>query len=104
MKIKEILNYILAIVGGSLVGIGEGWILIPLKLTTGGFNGIAMIVYYLCGVSVGLVSILLNLPLFLISLKMLGINYSIKTLIAMVVTSFIMEVSSLDQPLTAAML
>lgn len=104
MKIKEILNYLLAIVGGSLVGIGEGWILIPLKLTTGGFNGIAMIVYYLCGVSVGLVSILLNLPLFLVSLKMLGINYSIKTLMAMVITSFMMEVSSLWQPLTTDML
>ena len=44
---KEILNYILAILGGSLVGIGEAWVLIPLKLTTGGFNGVAMLVYYL---------------------------------------------------------
>ena len=104
MKIKEVLNYILAILGGCLVGIGEGWILIPLKLTTGGFNGVAMIVYYLWGISVGLVSILLNLPLFLVSLKMLGIKYSIKTLIAMLITSLMMEISSLWQPLTSDML
>ena len=64
IKIKESLKYFLVIVGGSLVGIGESWILIPLKITTGGFNGIGMLVYYLCKVPIGLVSIFLNLPLF----------------------------------------
>lgn len=102
--IKEILNYFLAILGGSLVGIGEAWALIPLKLTTGGFNGISMLVYYLFDVPVGLVSILLNLPLFFVALKMLGVKYSIKTLIAMLVTSLMIEVAGNWQPLTTDML
>ena len=91
---KEILNYIFAILGASLVGLGEAWLLIPLKLTTGGFNGISMLVYYLFEMPVGLVSILLNLPLFFVSLKMLGIKYSFKTLIAMLITSLTIEVAS----------
>lgn len=102
--VKEIYFYILAIVGGALVGIGEAWALIPLKLTTGGFNGIGMLAYYLFGIPVGLVSILLNLPLFGVSLKMLGAKYSIKTLIAMLVTSLTLEIAANWSPLTSDML
>lgn len=102
--IKEIVNYIFAILGGCLVGIGEAWVLIPLRLTTGGFNGIGMLVYYIWNIPVGFVSILLNLPLFFISLKMLGAKYSFRTLIAMIVTSFMIEVATNWTPLTDDML
>lgn len=102
--IKSIRNYVLAIIGAILVGVGEAWILIPLKLTTGGFNGIAMMAYYLFDVPVGLVSILLNLPLFLVSLKMLGVSYSIRTFVAMLTTSFTLEVVGNWTPLTNDML
>lgn len=102
--IKEISNYFLAILGGCLVGIGEALALIPLKLTTGGFNGISMLVFYVFGIPVGLVSILLNLPLFFVSLKMLGIKYSLKTLLAMLVTSITIELAGNLPPLTDDML
>ena len=99
-KAKELVNYFFVIIGAALVGIGEAWILIPLKLTTGGFNGLGMLAYYLYGISVGLVSIILNLPLFLVSIKVLGIKYSFRTLIAMLVTSGTLEIASLWHPLT----
>lgn len=102
--LKEMINYFLAILGGALVGIGEAWVLIPLKLTTGGFNGIGMLAYYLWNIPVGLVSILLNLPLFFVSLKMLGAKYSFRTLIAMAITSLMLEVAGNWQPLTNDML
>ena len=100
IKIKESLKYFLAIAGGALVGIGESWILFPLKITTGGFNGIGMLVYYLCKVPIGLVSILLNLPLFFISFEKLGNKYSIKTLISMIIMSLMLEVAREWNPLT----
>ena len=103
-NIKEIINYILAIIGGCLVGIGEAWALIPLKLTTGGFNGIGMLMYYLWQIPVGLVSILLNLPLFLVSTKILGVKYSVRTLVAMLFTSLALEVATDFTPLTNDML
>ena len=102
--IKEIINYSLAILGGCLVGVGEAWALIPLKLTTGGFNGISMLIFYVFGIPVGLVSILLNLPLFFVSLKVLGFKYSLKTLIAMLVTSITIELAGNLIPLTEDML
>ncbi len=103
-NIKEFIKYIFAIIGGILVGIGEAWILIPLKLTTGGFNGIAMLVYYLFKIPVGLVSIILNLPLFIFSLKLLGKSYSIRTFLAMVTTSLMLEIANKWTPLTKDML
>lgn len=103
-NLKEILNYALAIIGGCLVGIGEAWALIPLKLTTGGFNGIGMLLYYLWQIPVGLVSILLNLPLFFVSTKMLGVKYSIRTLVAMLFTSLALEFATNFTPLTGDLL
>ena len=93
-KIDEFAKYLLAIIGGALVGIGEAWIMIPLKLTTGGFNGIGMLMYYIFNVPVFAVSLLLNIPLFLVSLKMLGVKYSVRTLLSMLSLSLMLKVGA----------
>ena len=103
-RIRDFLNFLYTILGACLVGIGEAWILIPLKLTTGGFNGISMLFFYLCKIPLGITSIILNLPLFLISLKVLGVKYSIRTLIAMLVTSAMLEFAGEWSNLTSDML
>lgn len=103
-KVDELVKYLLAIVGGALVGIGEAWILIPLKLTTGGFNGISMLVYYIFEVPVFLVSLILNIPLFLVSLKVLGPKYSFRTLLSMLSCSLMLKVAASWMPLTSDML
>lgn len=99
-KIDELVKCFLAIIGGALVGIGEAWVLIPLKLTTGGFNGIGMLIYYIFGVPVFVVSLLLNIPLFLISIKMLGTRYSFRTLLSMLTLSLMLNVGANWVPLT----
>lgn len=99
-KIDELVKCFLAIIGGALVGIGEAWVLIPLKLTTGGFNGIGMLIYYIFGVPVFIVSLLLNIPLFLISIKMLGTRYSFRTLLSMLTLSLMLNVGANWVPLT----
>ena len=103
-KLEGLLNVLLAIIGGALVGIGEAWILIPLKLTTGGFNGISMLVYYIFGIPVSVVSLALNIPLFIVSTKILGIKYSLKSLISMLSLSLMLSVATLWTPLTNDMI
>lgn len=97
---KEIKNYLFAIVGGALVGIGAGWILLPIKLTTGGFSGIATLVYYLFHIPAGLVTLCLNIPLFIVSWKMLGFSYSFRSLMSMISLSFALEFAQTWTPLT----
>lgn len=81
--LKEFKNYLVVVIGGALVGLAVGLFLIPLKLNTGGFGGVATIIYYVFNFPAGLVLFLLNLPLFLIAIKFLGIKYSIMSFIAM---------------------
>lgn len=103
-KLEDFVKYLFAIIGGALVGIGESWVLIPLKLTTGGFNGIGMLAYYIFGIPVFVVSLLLNIPLFLVSMKMLGVKYSFRTLLSMLSLSLMLNVGASWTPLTSDML
>ena len=103
VKKDELLKFVLAAIGGILVGIGEAWILIPLKLTTGGFNGISMLVYYLFDIPVYIISLLLNIPLFLVAIKVLGFKYSFRTLFSMLSLSLALNIASSWLPLTTDM-
>ena len=57
--IKEIL-YI--VIGCFIMAIGTSLFLLPNKLSTGGFSGIATIFYYLFGWPLGTTMIFLNIP------------------------------------------
>ena len=65
-KLKTILDYIILILGGCILGVSIGIVLIPLKLTTGGFSGIATILYYLFKLPAELGLLLLNIPAFIV--------------------------------------
>ena len=57
--------------------------LIPNEIAAGGFTGIGQLVNSAIGVNVGTVSIVLNIPLFLLSMRRLGLSFGIRSLIAM---------------------
>ncbi len=98
---NKILKYLFAILGGAVVGIGAGWMLLPLKLSTGGFSGIATLLHYLLHIPAGYVTMALNIPLFLIAIKMLGVQYSVRTLMSMLSLSVMLTVSEAWKPLTS---
>lgn len=98
---NKILKYLFAILGGAVVGIGAGWMLLPLKLSTGGFSGIATLLHYLLHIPAGYVTMALNIPLFLIAMKMLGVQYSVRTLMSMISLSVMLTFSESWSPLTS---
>lgn len=101
---RELLKYLLAVIGGILVGIATGWILLPLKLSTGGFGGLATLIYYLFNIPAGWVSLGLNIPLYLIAIKVFGFRYSFRTLLSMISVSVAIELSEMWGPLTNDMI
>ena len=101
---KEFLKCVLAIIGGMLVGIATGWILLPLRLSTGGFSGIATLIYYLFHVPAGWVTLALNIPLFLVAIKIFGIKYSVRTFLSMLAVSISIEIATTWQQLTSDMI
>ena len=79
---------ILMIVAGALsMAVAYVWFLIPAKITPGGVSGAATIIYYLCNLPVGLVSLIINIPLFILGFKNEGREFVLKTLLATVLLS-----------------
>ena len=57
------------VLGSLLMAFATAQFLLPNHLSTGGFSGIATIIYYFWGIPMGTTTILLNLPLFIIGRK-----------------------------------
>ncbi len=54
--------------------------LIPNKVAAGGVSGLATVLHYVLGFPVGMTMLALNVPLFLISVKVLGARFGLNTL------------------------
>jgi len=74
---------------GSLVSALGLYILASAGLLTGSTAGIAFLLHYALGVNFGLAFFLLNLPFFYLSWKRLGTAFTIKTFIAIGLTSLL---------------
>ncbi len=79
---------------GSVVSALGLYILASAGLLTGSTAGIAFLLHYALDVNFGLAFFLLNLPFFYLSLKRLGWAFTIKTFIAIGLTSVIADMQS----------
>lgn len=81
-------DYGLIIVGSILVALAATLFLIPNQVVSAGLMGIAIILYYLLGTPVGLVTFALNVPLFLAMLRWGGgWRSGVRTIVAVAVLS-----------------
>ena len=64
---------------------------VPSHLLTGGVTGIAMIVYYLADLPIGLQTLFYNLPLLIMSYKLLGKNYTLDVIVGTVIFSICLD-------------
>jgi uncharacterized membrane-anchored protein YitT (DUF2179 family) len=74
---------------GSLVSAIGLYVLASAGLLTGSTAGVAFLLHYAFGVSFGLAFFALNLPFFYLSWKRLGIAFTVKTFIAIGLTSLL---------------
>ena len=85
---KVLLPLIKIILGCALFGLGFGMFLIPSDLNAGGLSGLSMVLVHFIGRgSVGTLTALLNLPLFIIGGFKIGKKFLIGSLIGMVLSS-----------------
>jgi uncharacterized membrane-anchored protein YitT (DUF2179 family) len=77
------------ICSGSLVAALGLYLLASAGLLTGSTAGVAFLLHYAFGVNFGLAFFLLNLPFFYLSWKRLGISFTLKTFIAIGLTSLL---------------
>lgn len=93
---KHIRWALLTVAGSALFALGFALFLIPNDINTGGISGLAMIVKELTGFgSVGTLTLIMNIPLFLIGGLRIGKRFFAGSLIGMVVSSVLMDVFAL---------
>ena len=90
----------LIILGTMTMAIGTSLFLLPNKLSSGGFSGIATITYYLFNWKMGYVILLLNIPFFILAFIRIGKEFVIKSIIGTSLLSFFIELFNNVNPLT----
>lgn len=90
---KDNIRWVLYTILGSIVfAIGFDLFLIPNNLNAGGVSGLAMIIEHLTGfLSVGTLTILINLPLFLLGGIKIGRKFFVGSLLGMFVSSLAID-------------
>lgn len=91
---KKIRDIILITVGCIVAGIGTALFLLPNRLSSGGFAGIATILYYLFGIPMGNTIIILNIPLFILSYFRAGKTFLLKSIYATFLYSIAIDILS----------
>ena len=83
--------YLKIIVGAVIYAASFRFFIYPNDVVLGGVVGIATILNYLTELPVGVMTIVFNIPLFIFSWKHLGLKFLISSLIAMLVSSTLMD-------------
>lgn len=84
---RFIIDYLGITVGSFLTAIGLIVFLIPNKIAAGGVSGIVTVIYHIFGLQPGLMMFVINIPLFIIGIKVLGKRIGFRTLYGIIVLS-----------------
>lgn len=91
MRWNVIWEYLGVTLGSFITALGLVVFLIPNKIAAGGVSGLATVVYYLVGFPVGITMFVMNIPLFLLSIKELGVRFGLKSLYGTFILSFFID-------------
>lgn len=93
VKLKEFaIELLKIIIGTAMMAIGVEQLLLPSKLSTGGFSGIGTVIYYMTGIPVGTVMLVLNIPLFAIAYFKIGKKLFFNAIIGTSLLSYFLNV------------
>lgn len=85
-------DIILIIIGCVMAALGTGSFLLPNQLSSGGFAGIATIIYYFFEINMATTILVLNIPLFIIGFIKLGFKFILKTIFATFLYSIMIDI------------
>ena len=99
--LNEVRDYIFITLGLILYSFGFTFFLMPYEIVTGGVAGIAAIVYYATSFPNSYTYFLVNAALLAIGLKLLGWKFLVKTIYAILMLTFLLELMRDLMPLDA---
>ena len=84
-------NNLLMLAGILIYVISYVYFLLPYQLISGGMNGIATLIYYTLGFHPSITYLVMNIFLIIIGAKIMGWNYCVKTVLAIGIISFLIN-------------
>ena len=90
-----VVKYIKIIIGAAAYAAGFQFFAYPNALITGGVTGIAMIINYLTSLPVGVLTIVINVPLFALAWRRFGFGFVISSFVGMMLSSAFIDLFSL---------
>jgi uncharacterized membrane-anchored protein YitT (DUF2179 family) len=97
---KWFIDYTLIMIGSFILAVGFVFFITPHRIVPGGVYGIAIVVHYLTqgmfsfwpeGIPIGLFGLVLNIPLTIAGIKILGPKFGMKTITGFVLTSVFID-------------
>ena len=97
---KWFISYSLVIIGSFILAAGFVFFITPYRIVPGGVYGISIVIHYISkgmfafapeGFPIGLMGLILNIPLTIIGIKILGPRFGVKTIVGFVLTSVFMD-------------
>ena len=84
-------DYLLVIIGALVTAMSFSWFFLPYDVAPGGVTGIATVISSLTGLSVGLLSFVINVPLFLMGWRQVGWRFAVRSFVAMMLLSLFID-------------
>ena len=87
-----VFQYAVITLGALVLALGQLFFIKPLHIPLGGVSGVALVVNFLWNLPIGVVSIVLNLPLFFLGWRTMGRQFFYKTVYATVANSIFVDI------------
>ena len=92
LKFKKLFDYILIFLGSFILAAGYVLFINPYNIVPGGVFGIGIVVHHLIpSIPVGTFGLMMNIPLTLLGIKLLGPRFGIKTVVGLILSSVFMD-------------
>lgn len=104
---KDWKSYVIILIGTLLAAFSLNLFLIPNKIAAGGVSGLSTVLYYYTGIPVGVLTFIINIPLFILGMRYLGNTFAIRSVIATFSYALFIDLTSkvpvvTNQPILAA--
>ena len=91
LRNERLMAYTQIVVGCVLAAMAYPMFLVPNAIAPGGLTGIATILNYLFSTPVGTMSLILNVPLFLVGYRSMGRVFAFRSLVATILFSLLID-------------
>ena len=92
MKKEWIKSVVLVVLGALIYSVGTQYFIVPAQIAPGGAVGIALMINHLTALPIGTLTLLINLPLLVLAWFYLSHRFTIRTAMATVLVTIILDV------------